>query len=142
MINESIAQQLNQLINLYLKGYLENDFDFKGEISTILHQKGSGPNINDQVRLIAQSIPVLLKLRNVTDKKVDDLNELLTGLRFSLHDHVYDIFVHETKIELTDENDHEIYNFFAVKDCHGSNQSRKEGLAVLINALQKAHDTL
>lgn len=141
-MNERITQQLNQLINCYLKGYLENDFDFKSEISTILHQKGSGPNINDQVRLIAQSIPVLLELRNVTDKKVDDLNELLTGLRFSLHDHVYDIFVHETKIELTDENDHAIYNFFAVKDCHGSNQSRKEGLAVLINALQKAHDTL
>lgn len=141
-MNERITQQLNQLINCYLKGYLENDFDFKSEISTILHQKGSGPNIKDQVRLIAQSIPVLLKLRNVTDKKVDDLNELLTGLRFSLHDHVYDIFVHETKIELTDENDHAIYNFFAAKDCHGSNQSRKEGLAVLINALQKAHDTL
>ncbi len=141
-MNERITQQLNQLINCYLKGYLENDFDFKSEISTILHQKGSGPDIDDQVRLIAQSIPVLLKLRNVTDKKVDDLNELLTGLRFSLHDHVYDIFVHETKIELTDENDHAIYNFFAVKDCHGSNQSRKEGLAVLINALQKAHDAI
>lgn len=141
-MNERITQQLNQLINCYLKGYLENDFDFKSEISTILHQKGSGPNIKDQVRLIAQSIPVLLKLRNVTDKKVDDLNELLTGLRFSLHDHVYDIFVHETKIELTEKDEGVIYNFFAAKDCHGSNQSRKEGLAVLINALQKAHDTL
>lgn len=141
-MNERITQQLNQLINAYLKGYLENDFDFKGEISNILYQKGNGPDIDDKIRLIAQTIPVLLKLRNITDKKVDDLNELLTALRFSIHDHVYDIFVHETKIELTDENDHAIYNFFAVKDCHGSNQSRKEGLAVLINALQKAHDTL
>ena len=141
-MNERITQQLNQLINAYLKGYLENDFDFKGEISNILYQKGNGPDIDDKIRLIAQTIPVFLKLRNITDKKVDDLNELLTALRFSIHDHVYDIFVHETKIELTDENDHAIYNFFAVKDCHGSNQSRKEGLAVLINALQKAHDTL
>lgn len=141
-MNERITQQLNQLINAYLKGYLENDFDFKGEISNILYQKGNGPDIDDQIRLIAQTIPVLLKLRNITDKKVNDLNELLTALRFSIHDHVYDIFVHETKIELTDENDHAIYNFFAAKDNHGNDKSRKENLALLINALQKAHDAI
>ncbi|ENV00919.1 hypothetical protein [Acinetobacter variabilis] len=141
-MNERITQQLNQLINAYLKGYLENDFDFKGEISNILYQKGNGPDIDDKIRLIAQTIPVLLKLRNITDKKVNDLNELLTALRFSIHDHVYDIFVHETKIELTDENDHAIYNFFAAKDNHGNDKSRKENLALLINALQKAHDEI
>lgn len=141
-MNERITQQLNQLINAYLKGYLENDFDFKGEISNILYQKGNGPDIDDKIRLIAQTIPVLLKLRNITDKKVNDLNELLTALRFSIHDHVYDIFVHETKIELTDENDHAIYNFFAAKDNHGNDKSRKENLALLINALQKAHDAI
>lgn len=141
-MNERITQQINQLINAYLKGYLENDFDFKGEISNILYQKGNGPDIDDKVRLIAQTIPVLLKLRNITDKKVNDLNELLTALRFSIHDHVYDIFVHETKIELTDENDHAIYNFFAAKDNHGNDKSRKENLALLINALQKAHDVI
>lgn len=141
-MNERITQQLNQLINAYLKGYLENDFDFNGEISNILYQKGNGPDIDDKIRLIAQTIPVLLKLRNITDKKVNDLNELLTALRFSIHDHVYDIFVHETKIELTDENDHAIYNFFAAKDNHGNDKSRKENLALLINALQKAHDAI
>ncbi len=141
-MKKDVAQEINELITGYLNEKEADDFDLGHEISNFLYRKAKDQDIDDQVKLVAQSIPVLLKLRNSSEKRLSDLHQLLTGLSLAVHNNVYEIFIHETKIKITNENDQAIYNFFAAKECHGSNQSRKEGLAVLIDTLQKAHDTL
>ncbi len=140
-MSKDIALKIKKIIASYLNENEADDFNLGSEIEDIIYRKARDLPIEDQEKLYTKAIPLLL---NTKVSKVDkvQLKNVFRSFNNTIHGHVYDIFVHETKIELTDENDHAIYNFFAAKDNHGSNQSRKEGLAVLINALQKAHDAI
>lgn len=101
--------------------------------------------INDKVNLIGQTIPLLFNQPSADSEQMLDGNplpEVVKAINYVVSDEVFDIFVAETKIELTEENKSDIYDFFVAKGNWQSDEYRKQGLATLIEALRKSYNAL
>lgn len=137
------TDNINQLTQRYL-----DDVDFRdlsGRLSTYVNENCADLEPKDKVKVIAQTIPLLFGL-SVADKGIMQdgcpLPEVVQAISDVVNDVVFDTFVAETKIELTEENKSDIQSFFMGKDNWQSDEYRKQGLATLIEALLKSYNAL
>ncbi len=142
-LNKQHADNINQLTKDYLQD--EEAFELAGKLATYVKENCDDLYINDKVNLIGQTIPLLFNQPSVDSEQMLDGNplpEVVKAINYVVSDEVFDIFVAETKIELTEENKSDIYNFFIAKGNWQSDEYRKQGLATLIEALLKSYNTL
>lgn len=144
-MNKEIAQKINNLTSSYLNDEVADDFDLGSEISQIIHQNAKELDVSEQLALIFQSAPLLFGHPAANDEHLASLAPLrgiMDATKYCVSDYVFQTFVEETKIKLTQENENDIFSFFAEKGNWQSDEYRKQGLAVLIEALLKSYNSL
>lgn len=144
-MNKEIALKINTLTTSFLRGDEADDFNLGAEISKIIHQEANGLDIDDQLKLIGQTIPLLFNHQAVYEEHLAEstpLKGVLDAAKYSVSDYVFETFVEESKIKLTDENTSDIHSFFTSKGNWQSDEYRKQGMAVLIEALLKSYNSL
>lgn len=142
-MNSEHAKNINQITTDYLHD--EDTFELSDKLVTYIKENCADLNVGDKVKLIAQTIPLLFNQSGADSEYMQDgcpLPEVAQAINYVVSDEVFDIFVAETKIELTEENKSDIHGFFTAKGNWQSDAYRKEGLATLIQALLKSYNSL